>query len=283
MSAKNAIATITTASHLAQTLAVAESVSGKGNYDFKVLVTDAFDARNLPAQIGGMAISYHTTAELQNDPTAAKIIAKYTGDQLRWSLKSVFIKYWLLNDYDFCLYFDNDLFFEYKKNLFFFEELENASVLLCPHWRIKDPALSADWFRVNFTDGVYNAGFVGASEKGIPAMQWWAEACAYRCEKDHAKGLHDDQKYLDLLPAAFENVAILKHRGCNVAYWNKQENKRSVKNGQVLINDTWPLVFVHFTPELIREIEKGNEPALENTYRSFQQLIAKYKKQLAGV
>ncbi len=145
--------------------------------------------------------------------------------------------------------------------------------MLSPHWRCLDPMDESEWFDVNFTDGVYNAGLIGVSKQGAPALDYWARACAYKCEKNFKKGRFDDQKYLDLIPAAFEDVAILKHRGCNVAFWNRIENKRTKINGELMINEKWPLVFVHFTRKMIAEIEEGNEPLLQTHLDEYQLAI----------
>jgi len=150
---------------------------------------------------------------------------------------------------------DNDIVF-FHDPTFLFEELKDASILLNPHWRIIEPDIDADWFLVNFRDGVYNGGFVGASQQGREALQWWARCCAFACEKDYKRGLFDDQKYLDLMPASFTKVKILQHRGCNVAYWNQFENERTMHNGQVMINDMWPVVFVHYTDDLFKSISQ---------------------------
>jgi hypothetical protein len=68
-------------------------------------------------------------------------------------------------------------------------------------------------------------------------MQWWASCCAYRCEKNPIRGTFDDQRYLDLLPVMDERVHILRHKGCNVADWNRQEIPRSMQGEQLILAD----------------------------------------------
>ncbi|MEM7039073.1 MAG: glycosyltransferase, partial [Bacteroidota bacterium] len=144
------------------------------------------------------------------------------------------------------------------------------SMLLTRHWRTMDPNADAWEFRDNFKDGLYNAGFVGASKKGLVALNWWAEACLYKCEKDPANGFWDDQRYLDVVPDRFQDVEILAHQGCNVAYWNRRVLKREEKDGKVWINGKWSVVFVHFTGALEKEIREKREMALTGYWEKYQ-------------
>lgn len=256
--------TISTGSHIKQTLAMVRSTAGYGGaWRFRILVVeptqDVYEGKE-----GDVEYRIEGLDTLRQDPLAAELLDKYRKkpDQLRWSLKPVWMDYLLSNGYEEVIYVDNDIVF-FADPSFLFEELKNTSILLNPHWRNKEPFIDEDWFLVNFRDGVYNGGFVGASNQGQEALQWWARCCEYACEKDFKRGLFDDQKYLDLMPAAFEDVKILQHRGCNVAYWNADENMRSIANGEVVINNEWPVVFVHFTADLLKQIEKGKEPELQ--------------------
>lgn len=228
--------------------------------ELHVLVVDA-ETNQLPASKGN--IIYYDLAELQEVPHAERVIKKYRKqeDILRWALKPVWMMCLIERGIERLCYADGDLYF-FDSIGFIWDILEEKSILLCPHWRIMEPDVSEDWFIVNFTDGIYNAGFVGANANGKAALEWWAMACAYKCEKDHVHGLHDDQKYLDLIPAVFDKVGILQHRGCNVAFWNRHENTRVNRDGKVLIRNQWPIVFIHFTKELSRTIENGQDKAL---------------------
>jgi hypothetical protein len=58
-----------------------------------------------------------------------------------------------------------------------------------------------------------------------------------------------------------------------VAYWNQTENKRSLSGNKVLINDRWPLIFVHFTKDLVKEINAGREDALKGSYQQYQNAL----------
>lgn len=258
-------ATITTFDHLPKCLAMASSIHRfLPDIAVCVLVIDKpgrkFDFAYQKGRLEILDISI-----LESHPEFQKIYRRHrrNSDRLRWASKPCFLSQ-LIKQHDFeqLFFVDNDLFF-FQSPEFLFNELEGKSVLLTPHWRCLDPTEQPLWFDVNFTDGVYNAGFVGFTKKGLPALAFWARACAYKCEKNFKKGRFDDQKYLDLVPAAFDDVGILNHRGCNVAFWNKTENKRQMVNGKVTVNGQWPVIFVHFTRKMIEEIERGKEPLLQ--------------------
>ena len=77
--------------------------------------------------------------------------------------------------------------------------------------------------------GVYNGGFVGVSGRP-PARQflaWWVDRLRTHCRHDVAHGMHYDQRWLDLVPALFDGVHIVRNPGCNVAYWNLGERESS--------------------------------------------------------
>ncbi|MBK9568929.1 MAG: hypothetical protein IPO53_02675 [Chitinophagaceae bacterium] len=108
-------------------------------------------------------------------------------------------------------------------------------------------------------NGLFNAGFVGASKKGLPALKWWSGACHYKIDRQPELGIFVDQKYLDILPVEYPDIEILQHRGCNIACWNMDTNKRTICNGKLLINDKYEAVFIHFTHETIQQILNGND------------------------
>jgi hypothetical protein len=73
--------------------------------------------------------------------------------------------------------------------------------------------------------GTFNGGVVGAG-RGAATRQvaaWWRERVTERCDIDFARGLHHDQRWLDLIPGFLPGTAILRDPGINVAYWNLDE------------------------------------------------------------
>jgi hypothetical protein len=75
-------------------------------------------------------------------------------------------------------------------------------------------------------------------------------------------GTFVDQKWIDLVPAFFDKVCILKHPGCNIAYWNLHERTLSQGKDAILVNNQ-PLCFFHFSgvkaskPDVLSSIKLG--------------------------
>ncbi len=180
-------------------------------------------------------------------------------DAFRWSMKPVLMKYLLeQKNVHKVIYLDCDIYF-FGDYDFLFDELSRNNVLLSPHWRSSDPHKDPANFAMLYTEGLYNGGFAGANDAAIPALDWWAMACDYICVVDRARGMFVDQVHLNLLPVYFENIGILKHRGCNVANWNMIECERTLSgnNPEVLITGKYPIVFIHFAGSMIRGIFRG--------------------------
>lgn len=96
--------------------------------------------------------------------------------------------------------------------------------------------------------GVYNLGFLGLSKgKGTADhIQWWEKKLEYNCVEDLPNGVYVDQKWMDIVPAFYDNVKILRHPGYNVAYWNLVTKKVTAENGKYYLNGE-QLAFFHFS------------------------------------
>jgi hypothetical protein len=263
---KTAICTISSRSHLFKTFSLFDSLQNKTNADFHCLITDA-DMVN-----SENSIHFHQLSEF-NDEDSQKMKDRYKGNQLRWGFKSLFLIKLLKDGYDSVIYLDNDIYF-YSSPDFLFEELQSNSILLTPHFYPADPQKDQNWMEANLRVGLYNGGFIGANKNGIPALQWWANACIYNIKKSYRRGLFDDQKYLDLFPILFENVKILKHKGCNVAGWNIETSPRSLDpENKVILEGKWPLIFIHFNYYTIQTITQKKDPELESCWKDYHGLL----------
>ncbi len=273
----NHFCTITTASHLYKVYALAESLQQYGNCTLHVLVVDSADN---PVFHNCM---FYGLENVASTDVAQTIITKYksNSNKLRWSLKPVVLQ-WLLNQPEIgqAIYLDNDLFF-YNNWQFLFDLLQTHSVLLTPHYYKYDPKREQNWFEANFRVGLYNAGFVGVNRAALSTLQWWAESCAYRCEKNAWRGLFDDQKYLDLVPVIDEGAHIVRHKGCNVAGWNTELCPRGAVDGGVVIDGKFPLVFIHFNNYTIHQIVTEEDPLLAPYFEQYEKALKKFKTDLS--
>jgi hypothetical protein len=256
-----AICTIVTKDFIPLANVLYRSLRENGNdFSFWVLVID--DIEGIPASEGKNIIS---TNQLLNSPVAKEIYDKYAHtnhDLLRWALKPVLISWLLENKADHVIFCDPDLYFIGKYE-FIFEQLSTADVLLTPHWNNINVFEFEDGLFSIMRNGMYNAGFIASSKKGLPAMQWWAGVCNYKMERQQDLGVYDDQKYLDVLPIEFPGVQVLRHRGCNLASWNIDTCKRELINGKLMINKIYDPIFIHFAKDTISNILNRNDALLK--------------------
>ncbi len=98
--------------------------------------------------------------------------------------------------------------------------------------------------------GTYNCGFVAINAAHPSAgalVEWWARKLEFDCYVDLEAGLFTDQKWMDMAPALFPDVQVLRHDGYNVAYWNlASRTVAPAPDGGYTANGV-PLVFAHFS------------------------------------
>lgn len=208
---------------------------------------------------------------------ASEIIRKYKNDKLRWSLKPLLMLH-LLQEIENVIYIDNDIAFLNEPE-FLFNELEQNNILLTPHRFSFSTSKNQFWLENNLKYGLFNAGFVGAHKRAIKTLEWWADACLYRCEKNFWRGLFDDQKYLDLFPVMEPKTKILEHKGCNVGGWNIENCERTIKEGKTLAGG-YPITFIHFNHYTIRKIMEGEDPILTPHWETYFKLLKKFNQKI---
>ncbi|MDP5078806.1 MAG: hypothetical protein NWQ19_11955 [Nonlabens sp.] len=271
----NCFATIITADYFFYAKTIIDAlVTYDKNIRLQVLVVG-----DVPESTQYENVKIHTLKEIatcfQDDYETIKHYEIDAASTLRWALKPLFLKYLLLQEgFSKAVLIDPDIYF-YNSPLFLFDYLEDVDVLITPHWRSKDPKKDASNFNELFTGGLYNAGFFACNASAINILDWWLAACAYKMEK--TGGFYVDQSYLNLLPIYFSNqVKVLQHRGCNVANWNLIECERTNNTGEVLINDTYPIVFIHLTNSTINGINRGVDSLLKPHLEHYKKALVKH-------
>jgi hypothetical protein len=129
--------------------------------------------------------------------------------------------------------------------------LANHDIALTPHQLMPDAQRQAviDNEITSLKTGIYNLGFLAirAGGEGKRMAQWWNDRLLTFGYDDIPNGLFVDQRWCDHVPSFFENVAILRDPGLNVASWNLSHRTVEIdQKGAILVNGS-PLGFWHFT------------------------------------
>jgi len=97
--------------------------------------------------------------------------------------------------------------------------------------------------------GIYNLGFVGVAPRveGKAFARWWADRIYSFCRDDIPNGLFTDQRWVDLVPAFFDSVKIIRSPRHNVATWNLTTRALAGDEATGFTVDGLPLGFYHFT------------------------------------
>ncbi|MCX8125317.1 MAG: glycosyl transferase [Spirochaetes bacterium] len=141
---------------------------------------------------------------------------------------------------DLITYLDADLYF-FSDPQPIFDEMGDASILIIEH------RYASEHRDLEKKAGIYNVGWVSFRHdiNGQSCLTWWRERCLEWCHKRTEDNRFGDQLYLDDWPQRFKNVAVLQHKGANVAPWNVTSYQVQQTNGLVTI-DGYPLIFFHF-------------------------------------
>ena len=131
------------------------------------------------------------------------------------------------------------------------QALEEASIALTPHQVTPDSTLGAimDNEICSLKHGIYNLGFlaVAPTQIGKAFAHWWSERTYHFCRAEIHHGLFTDQRWMDLVPAFFEDVRILRTPRLNVAPWNLTTRQVEGRLTQGITVNREPLGFYHFT------------------------------------
>jgi glycosyltransferase involved in cell wall biosynthesis len=132
--------------------------------------------------------------------------------------------------------------------------------------------------------GIYNLGFIAVnnSNQVINFLHWWGRKLRFYCVNEQHNGIFVDQKFVDLLPAFYDKVKILKDTNINVAYWNLLQRNLEKKE-QIWFVDEKPLVFFHFSGINInnnQRLSKHSNAFNGNLSEDLQRLIDDYISQL---
>jgi hypothetical protein len=143
--------------------------------------------------------------------------------------------------------------------------LDAHSVLLTPHQCAPETDIQAilDNEHCCLRHGVYNLGFLGVrmTGQGRQFIDWWADRTRRFCYDDIPAGLFTDQRWVDLAPAFFDDIMIVRDPEYNVATWNLTHRRATgTAPFDIKINGR-PLVFYHFSG-----FDSGDQKAMLERY-----------------
>lgn len=276
------IVTIVSGNYLAYAKVLSNSVKiHMPDADFSVLVVDRPSATiDLVAKQSGLHVTYAIELEI---PDIERIAYKYDIVELNTALKPTFIKRMFAEGYSHVIYLDPDIQV-FAPLVPVLDAMNEASITLIPHTLrpVLDGKRPSD---VDFLQaGAFNLGFIALrdSEQTYDMLNWWESRCLGLGFNDLVFGTFVDQKWIDLVPSYFDSVKILRHIGCNVAYWNLHEREINWLGSHYTVNGE-SLVFFHFSGVKVdnpTELSKYQTRHKLSTETPLARLVAEYCQQL---
>ena len=181
-----------------------------------------------------------------------------------------------LRRYDALFYLDADM--ELFGRLVEAEKLvcdPAVSILLSPH--SMEPRFLGRPIddRSFLSSGTFNAGLFGvdASEQAFAFLSWWWRLNQTECGYDTVH-LSRDQKWLNLAPAYFDRLRILRHPGYNVAHFNYDERRAVLTNGDLrLFHYTMLHQYQWDVKTYLERHQLKNDPNLVRTLTRYAKLV----------
>lgn len=220
-------------------------------------------------------------------PEERKFLFRYNVLELNTAIKPfVFQTLFEKLGYDRVIYFDPDIYV--YQHLTILEKVFNNGyeIILTPHLTGKYDDTSGTPNDLDIMkSGVYNLGFLALnrSRNTMDLVRWWGRKLEYQCVASFKDGLFVDQKWMDLVPGMFEHVYILKHSGCNVAYWNLSHRIGSFDEKKHCFFNDEPLVFFHFSglnPKDIVNVSKYQDRFNINNIGELKRLFEVYAQKV---
>jgi hypothetical protein len=117
--------------------------------------------------------------------------------------------------------------------------------------------------------GVFNLGFIALrkSESSLRFLKWWSMHLRDECIVEMESGYFVDQKWVDLLPACFEDVCIMRNAAYNIAYWNLHERSLYEREGVLReAHSDISVAFIHFSGIDINDLNSIAKYAARNPF-----------------
>lgn len=243
----NLFCTVITRSHLPFIRALAESLAISGNPEpLHVLVADA-DTGGLPEPEGAVRFFGFDTVAAELPPL---IRHYFDAFELCNALKPFLVTKLFREGAGGVIYLDSDIMVTGS-----FAPVWNgfgtASLQLTPHLLSPPPLDERAVNEIEIVDmGFLNGGFAAwrAGDAAERMLAWLRSRLPVYGFCDRRRGMFVDQKLMPLLLQYYpDDVAVLRHPGLNVAFWNARERAvRTASSGRWTVGET-PVIFFHLS------------------------------------
>lgn len=238
-----AVFTVCNLFYLPKALVLAESVRRFNGQRLKIFLFD----RKIDVDLSGLSADIAWIEDM-GVPGLYQLAFKYDIIEFSTSLKP-FLALKLLEEHERVIFLDPDTC-TYRSLEPILRDLDAHSIVLTPHHTTpqSDDPSERDVGMMRF--GSFNLGFFALrrSGQGLSFLRWWSARCFQLSFMESQFGLSVDQKWVSIAPALFQDLHVSFHLGYNVAPWNLYERKITRRpDGSHWINDTYPLVFFHFS------------------------------------
>jgi hypothetical protein len=212
---------------------------------------------------------------------------KYDILELNTNVKPTFMKYLIeMYSLDMLVYLDPDIFCYSPLTPIFDRLAAGGTAVVTPHITTPISDNFAPTEQDMLYNGTFNLGFIAVRNctEGLRLLDWWEQRCLGLGFSEGRTGLFVDQKWINLAPGLFEGVAIERHAGCNMAYWNLHERTLlRASNGYTVespVSGRVPLCFYHFSgivPKDPAVLSKHTDRFTLASRPDLQALFADYK------
>lgn len=224
------------------------------NANFSIFLMDDKDGRQqAEIEAQGFTAIYPKQIDVEN---YQHFVFKYNVTEASTGVKPFIFRYLFELGSDKVIYLDPDILcMRYLSEVI--DALDSYSIVLTPHaiHPVPDDTFPTDI--MHLTSGIYNLGFIGIHRDAVTQkfLAWWAERLFNLCLASPEMGLFVDQKWIDLVPAYFNNVFILRNPAYNVAYWNLHERQvcKMAEHSWHICSSQEPVAFFHFSGISIRD------------------------------
>jgi len=184
------------------------------------------------------------------DKAITAMVNRYNIIELNTALKPFFIRHLFQFNASLekLIYLDPDIYVFGNMDIVF-KDLDTYDFILTPHFStpIYDSFLLTE--KIVLNTGIFNLGFIAVkrSHTLTDLLKWWCMKMTNECIHNLAKGYFVDQLWMNLSICHFNNYKIDKSPGLNAAHWNLHERTFKCQNNIWWVNDTYPLLFFHFS------------------------------------